>query len=176
MSSLRDFNLELYLSDLDGENLQRLTDDGARDWFGSWSPDGTQIVFMSDRSGEETIYTLDVETTEITQLTQHTEATLHPFWSMDGEKIAYINQDDNLVEIAGVLDIYVMNADGNNSQPLGEEEVFEGDPMWSPDGSTVVYMSNEDGNWSLYSMDTNGENVVRLTDGEGDDIFPVWRP
>jgi Tol biopolymer transport system component len=60
-SSDRDGNTEIYLMNLDGSNVVRLTNNPASDAQPAWSPDGKQIAFSSDRDGNVEIYVLDVE-------------------------------------------------------------------------------------------------------------------
>jgi len=174
-SSLRDLNLELYMrTGNDGERI-RLTNTGARDWFMSWSPDGTQILFSSDREGNENIYRMNVDTLETTQLTDDPLDDLHPVWALNGESILFLSERLNELK-DGFLDLYVMNLDGSDQHPLGVDEVFSGDPTYSADGQQIAYMSNEEGDWNIYVMDVDGNNVSRLTEGSTDELFPVWRP
>jgi Tol biopolymer transport system component len=60
-SSDRDGNTEIYLMNVDGSNVVRLTNNLASDTQPDWSPDGKQIAFTSDRDGNTEIYVLDVE-------------------------------------------------------------------------------------------------------------------
>lgn len=178
-SSLRDLNLELYVIDtaaeFTAENAARLTNAGARDWFAAWSPDGTKLAFASDRASAEVdnIYVLDLASGAISALTADTVTAIYPMWSLDGSQIAYISEREHPLE-SGIVDFYIMNADGSDQRPL--EGIFEGDPTWSPDGSQMAYVSNRDGRWHIYLRDANGDNVRRLTAGDYDHFFPVWRP
>jgi len=175
-SSLRDFNLELYTGDADGQNFTRITESPARDWFPKISPDGTQVLFSSDRDGKENVYLVDFDGGEITQLTDSEWDDLQPMWSMDSDSILYISDvEDALLD--GEITLYLMDMDGGNKRPFNaDDDVWRGDLVYSADGSQVAYMSNEEGNWHIYMMDADGENVVRLTEGEANHMFPVWRP
>lgn len=175
-SSLRDLNLELYVTGADGE-AQRLTSDGGRDWFGSWSPDGQYITFSSDREGNEDVYLIDATGENLQRLTAHPENDIHPMWSLDGERLLFVSEREKPLS-SGELDLYILDpfADDPEVRPLAEDEVFEGDAIVSADGQAITFVSNRDGNWSLYMMDANGDNLRRLTDSQGDDLFPVWRP
>ncbi len=178
-ASLRDMNLEVYVSPADDlESRTRITSDrmlGPRDWFHSWSPDGQYIVFGSDRDGNENIYRINADGTDLIQLTDDPEDDFHPMWSQDGQSIAFVSERNTSLA-AGVIDLFVMDIDGSNQRLLGEDEVWVGDLIFSADGQEVVYVSNEEGNWNLYTMDANGENITRITESNADDLFPVWRP
>jgi Tol biopolymer transport system component len=177
-ASLRDFNLELYVMDKDGENVTRVTDNPSRDWFGSWSPDNQQLVFSSDREGNENIYSIDITGENLRQLTDDGEDDLRPIWSLDGRQIAFVSERENPLP-SGVMDVFVMNPDGSDQHKLTPETTFEGGLMRSADGTQFVYMSNRDGHWHLYARaaDCEGDSCARrLTDGDSDNLFPVWRP
>jgi Tol biopolymer transport system component len=70
----------------------------------------------------------------------------------------------------------LMNADGSDLHPLGDDEVFTGDLTYSPYGGQVAYVSNESGYWHIYVMDTDGSNVRQLTEGASNNLYPAWRP
>ncbi|RMG79611.1 MAG: hypothetical protein D6712_19390 [Chloroflexi bacterium] len=175
IASLRDFNLEVYLVSADGQTLTRLTESGARDWFPALSPDGEQLLFNSDRNGNEDIYLLNLNDTGATPipLTQHEADDIRAVWSLDGGRILFISEREHNLE-SGVIDFYVMNADGSDLHPLGEDEIFEGGAVWSPDGEVYAFMSNRDGDFDLYLRE--GETTILLTDNTTPDLFPVWRP
>lgn len=177
--SIRDINLEIYtipLTDnIDFADAERRTDSFARDWYAAWSPDGTKIAFNSDDGGTENIYLLDVATGERTQLTDDEDDSLHPFWSLDGDVLYFVrDNEDTLAQ--GTMDIYQMNLDGTEQILLDDDVIISGDPIWSPSGTHVAYMSNQDGTWQIYVSQVDGSNLRRVTDGEGNFMFPVWMP
>lgn len=175
-ASLRDLNLEIYVSDLHGENRTRLTHDGSNDWFPSVSPDGQTVLFLSDRvDGLQAVYSIDIDGENETRLTDNQWDNLRPVWSLEGDKILYLIDENNDL-LNGVMHLYTMNPDGSNTQPFGEEEIFIGDPIYSTDFGQIVYMSNEEGNWNIYVMDADGSNVRRITEGDSNNMFPIWRP
>lgn len=179
-SSLRDLNLELYTTSL-AEDLSditaatRHTQRPAFDWFASWSPDGSQVVYASNSVGNQNIYLLDPEANESERLTDNPADDIHGMFSLDGARIAFVSERDNAVA-TGTIDIFTMNPDGSDQQLLGDDDIFEGDPLWSPDGRYLLYTSNADGNWHLFIRDSETDEVTRITDGEADYLFPVWRP
>jgi Tol biopolymer transport system component len=107
----------------DTDRWRRLTSDPADDAIPSWSPSGAEIAFTSSRTGNQDIYTIDVDTLRETRLTHSQSWEGSTTWSPDGKKIAYTNDGA----------IYVMNADGSNRAPLiGAVGMHSSGPEWQP--------------------------------------------
>jgi len=177
--SSRDGNWEIYSMNADGGGQTRLTDDsqlepvpqgGAEDLGPTWSPDGTKIVFYTDRgAGNWEIYTMNADGTNPTNLTGHTAEDKVPCWSPDGSKIVFCS----MREPDGWSDIYSMNADGTNVTRLTTWENIDWAPTWSPDGSKIAYYSQR-GDAELFTMDADGANKQQITDNDVDDRYPSW--
>jgi Tol biopolymer transport system component len=107
----------------DTDQWRRLTDDPADDVVPSWSPTGAEIAFTSSRTGNQDIYTIDVDTLRETHLTHSQSWEGSTTWSPDGKKIAYTNEGA----------IYVMKSDGSNPTPLiGAVGMHSSGPEWQP--------------------------------------------
>ena len=122
-----DITYEIYVMDADGQNEQRLTKNRNNDWSPSWSPNGEQIAFASDRKGNwenYEIYVMDADGSNQQKLTNHRGYDWFPSWSPDGERIAFMSERDENTEI------YVMDADGGNQQNLTNNPHDDSSPAW----------------------------------------------
>lgn len=135
-----------------------------------WSPDGAAIAFHSTRSGNPEIYVLEMETGEVTPITDHPSRDLHCSWSPDGQQLVFASDRD------GDLDIYTTAIDRTHLVQLTDHAGEDMLPSWSPDGTLIAFVSSRDGNREIYSMLTDGSCVTRLTDNPGEDMYPVWQP
>jgi hypothetical protein len=176
-ASGRDGFMQLYVMNSDGTGQTRLTTDGSNNENPRWSPDGTKILFQSDRdnpgSGLRDIYVMNSNGSGQTRLTTDANDDCFASWSADGTKIVFQSFRNGVS-----YQIYTMNADGSGQVNISNNGVNDGQPSWSPDGSKVAFVSERDqvGFPSVYVMNANGTNQARLTlSGAGlRDEQPVW--
>ena len=125
-----------------GSSDQANTSNRAADNFApSWSPDGAQIAFHSDRDGNNQIYVMNADGTNPTNISNNDDSDKSPSWSLDGSRIGFASSR-NIV----IVDpqIYTMNADGTNQAEIAYDSNF-GDPSadaqnFEPAWSPVVYV------------------------------------
>jgi hypothetical protein len=168
---------EIYVIGVDGGTPVNLSNNAADDLLAAWSPDGTRLVFSSNRDGNYEIYVMDADGSNVRRLTDNPAEDHAPAWSpappgggTGGSQIAfYSNRDGN-------EEIYVMDADGSNPRNLTNHKAADWFPRWSPDGSQITFSSKRDGDLEIYAMNADGSNVRRLTNSPGEDFNSVWQP
>lgn len=148
-----------------------LTETPGDDLQPAWSPDEQQIVFSSNRTGNFEIYIVNVDGSQLTQLTTDNRAFDEwPAWSPDGRQIAFVS------DRTGNVDLFVIAADGTNLRQLTDNPADDWPATWSPDGRHLVFASDRDGNWNLYVVPVAGGDAVQLTNDPSDERDPVWSP
>ncbi len=130
-----------------------------------------KIIFASDRNGSEDIYSMNLDGSELIQLTDHPGQDNYPAVSPDGKKIAYTS------DINGTWQIMVMNWDGNDKTQLTSNPWRSGYPTWSFDGRFIYFEVYQDGDWEIYRINSDGSDLKRLTFNPGiDDWHPAGHP
>jgi dipeptidyl aminopeptidase/acylaminoacyl peptidase len=110
----------------DGTGQTRLTEQLGVDAFPSWSPDGMQIAFHSERDGNSEIYVMDADGSNQVRLTNDLAGDSTPAWSPDGTKIAFQSGRE------GGVDIFLMNPDGSDQMNITNTPFADVDPDWQP--------------------------------------------
>lgn len=161
-----DTNDDIYTVDADGTDVVRLTDHPAFDVDPTFSPDGREIAFISNRDGylHFDLYLMKADGGDVRQLTDgatapfENAAVFEPAFSPDGRRIAFSANFD------GYWDIYSVRTDGSHLKRLTRSDQFDGYPSFSPDGKSIVFMSERDsGEGDIYVMNAHGHHVRRLT-------------
>jgi Tol biopolymer transport system component len=149
-----DLEAEVYAINVDGSGEKRLTDSPGLDGFPTWSPNGGQIAFTSDRHGGNwEIYVMNADGSKQTRLTNTPEDEAGAAFSPNGKKIAFVfeaNGDDP--------SIWVMDADGSGRMQLASGNW----PSWSPDSRRIVYTSGQwnDPRISLVNADGSEQRTL----------------
>jgi TolB protein len=137
----------------------------------SYSPDGRQIVFESDRSGSPQLYIMGANGGEPKRISFGDGRYGTPVWSPRGDLIAFTRQ------VGGKFHIGVMRTDGSEEKMLTESFLDEG-PTWAPNGRVVMFTRvtpGGNGQPRLHSVDITGRNM-RPVEISGAASDPDWGP
>lgn len=154
----------------------------ANEYNAAYSPDGTKIAFISDRTGAPNLFLMPVSGNDPAQLTSVAGCTIQvPTWSPDGRSLYWEDNCDGDFEIyRGDLvyqedSSYFVRATLENVQKLTDNSADDRFPRVSPDGETVAFASNREGNYEIYTINSsNGGGERRLTASNGDDDAATW--
>jgi len=142
---------DIYSINVDGTGLLNVTDHPAFDgWRPVWSPDGNRIAFFSVRDGNDEIYTVGADGTDLRRLTNNVADDANPAWSPDGTKIAFTS------DRGGNFDIWIMGADGSDPVQVTTDPADDDWPAWSPDGTQIAFTSDRSGDWAIWVMNADG--------------------
>jgi len=126
------------------------------------SPDGTQVVFVSNRSGAYEVWMWDRDSDQVVMLTDFGGPNLNmPRWSPDGRSIAFDVRTD------GNADVYTLSVEGGRPQRLTTNAALDVVPSWSHDGQWIYFGSNRSGAWEVWEKPVAGGEARPVTHGGG---------
>lgn len=142
-----------------------------------WSPDGSEILFVSNRTSDPDrifnydIFAVRVADRTIRQITRTESVEYRPAWSPDGRQIAYQGTKRGLTSSETTMEdthVWVMNADGTERRELGAGvDNRQGAPAWSSDGRWIYFSVQERGTIEIVRLPITGGTVEQVTGGEG---------
>jgi TolB protein len=164
---------DLYVLDLDGTVVKRLTKTQWNEWHPAWSPIGTAIVFDSDSAESAPRLVVQGMSNEKRNLpTTALAAEQGGSWSPDGSRLAF----HRLIR-GGTsdYDIVIVDIASGNERLLTSGSDDSSSPSWSPDGTRIVFSSNRSGAYQLYVVCANGAGTpVRIVGPAGESKYPKW--
>ena len=113
----------------DGTEKRNLSGNILNDWYPTWSPDGSEIAFVSYKNNIPQIFTMNPDGSERKNLSNNDSDELYPTWSPDGSKIAFVST------INGFAKIFIMDMIGNNRKNITGKDFAGTYPSWSPKNS-----------------------------------------
>jgi Tol biopolymer transport system component len=185
---VRNTNLynDIYYYDLERRKEIRLTKYlRARD--AAPSPDGTRLVFVTNRLGKTRLATMPLlqepksfwpgtrktaRAEDINWLSEESEYQFEsPRFSPDGQKIAVgVRQPD------GYKDIWILDSQGNKIEELMHDRAIDGGAVWSADGRSIYFSSDRSGIFNLYVYDLDHKQISQVSNVLGGAFMPTITP
>ena len=163
--------VDIYAMNPDGTGQTNLTNDAAFDKEPSYSPDGSRIVFTSNRDGNYELYAMNADGSSPLRLTNQAGDDGQASYSPDGSHIDFTSTRD------GNSEIYTMNPDGSNQLRLTNNTVLDYSPSYSPDGSKIIFVRfNPAAGYDLFTMNMDGTNQTNLTNQPRFYASPKYAP
>ena len=171
----------LFVFDVDKKTLVQITAGDYEDYSPAWSPDGSKIAFVSNRTAEpdassnSDIWLVDpgtpYEQQEPVRVTTNPGSDGSPIWHPDGKRIGYIMTATDRTDVP---DSYLQSKvaiirPGDDEPVLLTTEALDRkayDPQFSPDGSHIYVMLEDDGQVQLASVSVNDGTLSRVVTGQ----------
>jgi serine/threonine protein kinase len=142
----------------DHRNQPWITHGNSSDRQPTFSPDGKQIAFVSNRNGRMNIWKTDLKTGSVTRLTDTNATDFDPVFSADGQRLVFSS------DRSGIFEIYSANADGTAARKITNDGVDAENPTLTPGGEWVFYASanpNKLGIWKIHPDGSTATQVLR---------------
>jgi TolB protein len=165
----RDGNTEIYVMNVDGSNLRRLTNHPLSDSTPTWSPSGSQIAFTSDRSGKAQIYVMSsADGSGVRRLTVNESEADRPTWSPPP-----FNEIAFAASTGPGYDIKVLEVSSGQIRQLTFGEGSNEGPAYAPGGRHLAFTSTRSGRTQVYTIGRDGRGLRQIT-REGNNQTPAW--
>ncbi|MFC6671372.1 TolB family protein [Marinobacterium aestuariivivens] len=149
----------------------------------TWWADTGNLVFaryITESEGEDSeIFVADIKTEKITPLVTQTGLLDYPDITSDGRDLAYtvsgtINRYQGGVQV--VQSLWVMNLETGKARQVLLSQDQDIHPDWSPSGDELAFASNRSGQFEIWRVGGDGENLQQVTSGPGSKTWPAWSP
>jgi len=187
-------SFDIFVADLHGNIIKRLTDSPGYDAEATVSPKGDKIVFTSTRSGDLELWTMDLNGGNLHQVTHGLGYDGGAFFSPDGKKLVFRASRPQTAEdsatykdylakglVAPVnMEIYTCNVDGSDLKQVTHLGKANWAPFFTPSGKKIVFSSNHAGTrgfeFNIYMVNLDGSGLERITADKVFDAFPMFSP
>ncbi len=183
---------DIFVADLDGNILSRLTDTPGYDAEATVSPKGDKIVFTSTRNGDLDLYTMNIDGSDVRQITHELGYDGGAFFSPDGTKLVFRASRpktaeatkeylDNLKQglVAPTeMELFVCNADGSGLRQVTHLGKANWAPFYHPSGKKILFSSNHKGTrgfqFNIFMINEDGTGLEQITYDPVFDSFPMF--
>ncbi|WP_028312285.1 Tol-Pal system beta propeller repeat protein TolB [Derxia gummosa] len=149
---------QLQIADSDGENALPALTSPEPIISPSWSPDGTQLAYVSFEKRKPIVYAHSLPTGQRRVVAEFRGSNSAPAWSPDGRSIAVT------LTLNGMSQIYLLSASGGSApRRITSSNAIDTEATFSPDGAWIYFTSDRSGGPQIYRMPANGGDAQRLT-------------
>lgn len=165
-------NIDLKVYDLKTKKFETVSGHPGVNSGAVYSADGKSIYFTLTTSGNADIYEMELATKKLRKITQNYADDVDPTVTADGSSMSFLSNR------AGKAHIYIMDPRGveKDVRRISFVGQFNASPRYSPDGKEIVFTSWVDNGFDLYRIDSQGNNLARLTKDFGSNEEPWWSP
>lgn len=163
---------DLALYNWQTDELEVIVDSAGDDGHGTWSPDGTQIAFQTNRDGNWEIYVYDVATGEERNLTNAESSEMYPNWSKDGQVV-------HMSDRSGDSALYLSDVQTGEIVGLTDSDTCTPDyhPNLSPVSNELAYRADCAGSGDIWYLNSETDERLNLTaESAATDRYPAWSP
>ncbi|MBI4232100.1 PD40 domain-containing protein [Candidatus Peregrinibacteria bacterium] len=165
-------------ADAEGTLREVVAEDGSANLMPSWSFDKSKIVFasnrgnngdLSDESPFLSLWVLNLKNGSLKQITSSGGHDWTPAWSPDGSQIAYASTagSEDPDDVSN-LNIWVVDADGQNARQLADNGMQDEDPVFSADGKMIYYVAATDECYALWQVENSpAAKASAISDADG---------
>ena len=185
---------DIFMVDLNGNIVKRLTDTPGYDAEASLSPDGKKMIFTSTRDGDLDLYCMNLQNGKTIRITKDLGYDGGAWFSPDGKKIVWrASRPKTEAEIKDYKDllaqglvaptnmeVFVANADGSDAKQITQYGQANWAPNFTPDGKKIIFCSNHEYPrgfpFNMYLINLDGTGLAKISRDNGFDAFPMFSP
>ena len=161
---------QLWVADADGENAQSALSSAEPIISPAWSPNGSQLAYVSFESRKPVVYTHDIASGKRRLIANFKGSNSAPAWSSDGRTMAVTLSRD------GGSQLFSIDSNGGEPRRLAQSGSIDTEPAYSPDGKSIYFVSDRGGAPQIYRMPAMGGQAERVTFSGNYNISPAISP
>ncbi|MDP1844165.1 MAG: hypothetical protein Q8K64_12145 [Sediminibacterium sp.] len=185
---------DIYMADLKGKIVKKLTSAKGYDAEATLSYDGKKMIYCSDKDGDLDLYIMDLKTKKEKRITSALGYDGGAWFSPDGKKIVWRasrpKTADEIKEYKDLLvegmvaptnmEVWVADADGSNAKQITNLAQANWAPNFTADSKHIIFCSNHEYKrgfpFNMYMVDLDGKNMEKISRDKGFDAFPMISP
>jgi len=162
---------DVWVMDVDFGDFEQLTFSNFTEKRPYWAQNGNRILYVSDKDGNDDIYKMKSNGRKREQLTFDVGDQRSPSWSEATKEIVFTWWEFSKSR----ANIYVMDKNGENVRQLTSRKLYDRGPTWSPNGARIAFNANRAGNFDIWTMKPDGNDMVQITTATAKETGADWK-